>query len=334
MGNLVVDGDGLLEGGELDGVDDGDEELGLDDGGIVVDGDESGVDKVSGSLDLGSSGEDLSSLGLDGLNAFGELLDGGLGVDGTAEGGGVEGVSDADLSVRLGEAGNGLVVDLLVDEDTTGRCAALTGSSDRAEESGRDGQLEIGIVHNDKGVVSSELQNGLSETTVNSGGNTLSDLGGSSEGDEGNTLILNHALSNDGSRTNNGSANGGVDSISAEDTLKDLGHGESAERSGGGSLPDVHVSANQRDGRVPGEDGHGEVEGGDDTDNSKGVVNLHKSVTSTLRVQDGASNGTADSGGEIANVNHLLDLSETLSQDLTHLNGDQLSYHVKEKKEC
>src|SRR6266852_2871175 len=50
------------------------------------------------------------------------------------------------------------VVDTLLHDDATGRGAALAGGAESAPESAFDGEVEVGIVEHDHGVLAAEFQ--------------------------------------------------------------------------------------------------------------------------------------------------------------------------------
>ena len=121
----------------------------------------------------------------------------------------------------------------------------------------------------------------------------------------------------------------GGQSAGRADVLGGLGEepvGRPARISGvrSGRLPDHGVAADQGDGGVPGPDGHGEVERGDDADDAERVPGFGQPVAGAFG-GDGASvelAGQADR--EVADVDHLLDLAERLGADLARLDGDQI----------
>jgi len=100
LGHSVIDFDGLIEGVEFDDVEDGSKELFVQDLSVLVDGDDGGFNEESLSVLQGlTTMEDLTSLFLDFLDTFLVILDGGLGVEGTAEGTFLEGISNYDRFV-------------------------------------------------------------------------------------------------------------------------------------------------------------------------------------------------------------------------------------------
>src|SRR5690606_17275783 len=98
---------------------------------------------------------------------------------------------------------------------------------------------------------------------------------------------------------------------------------DSRERGPLRRLPDDGVATDGRDGRVPRPDRHWEVEGGDHTDGAEGVPLLVHAVLRPLRGDGEPVELTGETYREVADVDHLLHLSDALGEDLAHLQGDQ-----------
>ena len=67
-------------------------------------------------------------------------------------------VADAAPSTAAREAGEELVVDLLVDDRDAERGAPLTGGAETAEQRALDGEVEVGVGQDDQGVLAAELE--------------------------------------------------------------------------------------------------------------------------------------------------------------------------------
>lgn len=246
----VVDLDGMLERLDLHGVENRDKDLVLDNVSIGADAGDGRGDKVTGALEDVASGEDLAALGLDSLDTLLVVLDSSLGVKGAAEGAGLERIADADRLVGLGQLLDELVMDLLVQQEAASGGATLTGSADGGKENGAESQVEISVVHDNNGVVTAELEERLAEAL----GNSLADLaangGGTSEGEEADTVVFDHGLTDIGATSDQG-AEGTGEAVLDKDLLEDLGHGDRGQVGGWGALPDNGVTADESDGRVP-----------------------------------------------------------------------------------
>src|SRR5699024_6167464 len=82
-------------------------------------------------------------------------------------------------------------------------------------------------------------------------------------------------------------------------------------------LPHHSIAADQGQSRVPGVDGYREVEGGDDTDDTEWMPGLHESVARALGRHGQAVEHAGLSDGEVANIDHLLNLTLSLGHGLT-----------------
>lgn len=240
----------MLERLDLHGVEDRDKDLVLDNVGIGANAGDGRGNKVTGALEDLASGEDLAALSLDSLDTGLVVLDSGLGVERAAESTSLERIADTDRLVSLGELLNELVVDLLVEQEAASGGAALTGSANGSKENGTESQVEISIVHDNNGVVASELEEGLAEAL----GNSLADLttngSGAGEGKETDTVVLDHGLTDIGATGNQG-AKGTGKAVLDKDLLEDFGHSDGRQVGGWGALPDDGVTADESDGRVP-----------------------------------------------------------------------------------
>ena len=115
-----------------------------------------------------------------------------------------------------------------------------------------------------------------------------------------------------------GRHSGGLDGL-----VEERRAGQRGQRSQLGRLPDHRVAAHERDHRVPGPDRGREVEGGDDGHHSTRVPRLHEAVARSLRRHRAALELARQSDGEVADVDHLLDLAQRLRRDLAHLDRDE-----------
>ena len=104
---------------------------------------------------------------------------------------------------------------------------------------------------------------------------------------------------------------------------EDLADGQRRERRLLRGLPDHGIAADQRQGRVPGEGGDGEVEGGDDSADAQGMPGLAHGMARPLRGDGEAIELARETDGEIADVDHLLHLAQPFLQDLAAFQGHQ-----------
>src|SRR6516165_11406213 len=90
-------------------------------------------------------------------------------------------------------------------------------------------------------------------------------------------------------------------------------------------LPDHGIAANDRESRIPRPDRHREIEGGDDAYGTKRMPLLHHSVVWPFAGNGEAIELTRQADREVADVDHLLHLAESLGADLAGLYGDKLA---------
>ena len=88
-------------------------------------------------------------------------------------------------------------------------------------------------------------------------------------------------------------------------------------------LPHQGVAADQRDRGIPRPHRDGKVECGDDADDTERMPGLHQPVAGTLGGDGLAVQLARQPDGELADVDHLLHLAESLRGDLSGFDGDQ-----------
>ncbi|SHV70215.1 Uncharacterised protein [Mycobacteroides abscessus subsp. abscessus] len=99
--------------------------------------------------------------------------------------------------------------------------------------------------------------------------------------------------------------------------------GDGGQRSEFRGLPHHGVATHQRDGGVPGPDGDGKIERGDDADDPERVPVLHEPVSGPLGGDGSPVELARETDRELADVDHLLHLAECLGGDLAGLDGHQ-----------
>ena len=99
--------------------------------------------------------------------------------------------------------------------------------------------------------------------------------------------------------------------------------GEGGEGSFLGGLPDHGVAADEGEGCVPAPDGDGKVEGGDDADDAERVPGFHHAVAGAFGGNGEARELAGETGGEGADVDHLLDFAVAFGEDFAGFDGDE-----------
>eukprot|EP00047_Mylnosiga_fluctuans_P013855 m.33831 g.33831 ORF g.33831 m.33831 type:complete len:546 (+) comp5145_c1_seq1:34-1671(+) len=324
LARLVVDRDGLVEALALHDIEDGHEGLLQHDLGVVLDGDDRRLHKVARAGDGLAAGEDLTALGDCALDGGLVVLDGRLGVQRAAQDAGMQGVADLDLLVRRKQTRRHLVVHRLVQDQAAGGGAALAGGADGSEEHGTDGHVNVRVVHDNDCVVAAQLEERLAEAALDGDGDLAADARAAREADQVDLRVLGHLLA-DLSTATDGGTDGAGQVVRLEDLADDVGDSDGAQRRRWGPLPQVHVAANKADGVVPAKDSNREVEGGDDADQPEGIPVLQQVVAGALGRDDLARERAGQADSEVADVDILLHFALALSQNLAHLQRDQLA---------
>jgi len=167
--------------------------------------------------------------------------------------------SESQLRGVRGSSLNELVIDLLVDESAGSSAAALTGVEEQTEVSLLDCEVNVSIVHDDVGGLTTELEgDSLEVVGVRVTHDVISDFGRSSEGnlvDIGVLSELRSALTLTGEDVDN--------SLGESSFNGELGHAEGREGSLFSNLGDGDTSSGKGGTPFPGSHEGGEVPGDD-----------------------------------------------------------------------
>jgi len=175
--------------------------------------------------------------------------------------------------------------------DSSQTCASLTTGSNSCEDSSLEGDLKVGVWHDDCSVVATKFEDGLSEASMNIGADTTADISRASEGDERNSGVLNHSISDIWSITSADSHNT-VEAVCLEDVTDDFTCSNCHKRDSLSSFPDDLISANKSERCVPSHDGDWEVKCCNHTNISNWVPDLHHEMRWSLRVEYFTINGS------------------------------------------
>jgi hypothetical protein len=167
-----------------------------------------------------------------------------------------------------GSSLNELIVDLLVNESAGSSAAALTSVEEQTEVSLLDGEVDVSVVHDDVGGLTTELEgDSLEVVGVGVTHNVISDFGRSGEGNLVDITMLSELRS--------AAALTGED---VDDTLGessfvgDLSHAEGREGSLLSNLGDGDTSCGEGGSPLPGSHEGGEVPGDNLGGNTNGLV--------------------------------------------------------------
>mmetsp|Transcript_16672 Transcript_16672/g.39219 ORF Transcript_16672/g.39219 Transcript_16672/m.39219 type:complete len:535 (-) Transcript_16672:7-1611(-) len=321
LGDAVVLLDGLVKGLDLHDVHDRGEHLLLNTLGAVVDLDNAGLHKVARAGHALAADQHLATEALSVLDSVLEHLHGGGVVKRAKQSLGVQGVAVRDLLVRGDEGLHEAVVDALLQVQAAQAGAALASRADGSEQHSALGHLDVAVLHNDHGVVSSQLQERAAEAASDSLVHDLTDLGAAGEGQQVNASVVGHCLADVGSAAAEGS-NAGVRAGLLEDIGHDLLCGNGQEGRRGGRFPDLGVARDERHRGVPSEHGVREVESADDANVAQGGPCLEHHVVGALRRQNLTRDLTAHAARQLTHVNVFLHFTDTLRTDFPHLKGN------------
>ena len=292
--------------------------------------DDGRLDKVARAVDAVAAADDLAALLARPFQGVLIVVDGAL-VDQRAHEDAVfERIADGDAAVGLDELAHHVVGDGLVEEEPAQAGAALTGGAHRAEEDGAQRQVEVGVGLDDDGVVAAELEDAAAEASWRRlrrrAGPCCVEPVKETSGTRG-SLIIRSPTTEPGPMDEVEDA---LQAVPLHHGVADVLHGDGGQRCRRRRLPDRGVAADGGQGRVPGPDRDREVEGRDDADHAQRVPLLVHPVARPLGVHGLAVELARQPDGEVADVDHLLDLAEALGQDLAHLQGDEPAQGVLE----
>ena len=164
-----------------------------------------------------------------------------------------------------------------------------------------------------------------SRRAAQAAGDDLADVaahpGRAGGGDERDARVVDEALADGRAVADDQAEDGRVNVVGAADALGDLDGGDGGERRLAGGLPDGGIAADGGQRAVPGPDGDGEVEGGDDADDAERVPLLHHPVLRALGGDGQAVELAREADGEVADVDHLLHFAFALGEDLAGISS-------------
>ena len=212
----------------------------------------------------------------------------------------------------------------LLDDDPAGGGTALAGGADGPEVDGPQGDVDVALVAHDDGTVATQFQDMAAEALLHQGAHVAATGHRACVGDQGHPGVGVDEVADVAAPADGQAADGGVEPEVPQHLLGDLRAGDGREGGLGGRLPQNGIAADQGDGCVPAPDRHGEVEGRDDAHHAQGVPLLLQAVLAALAGHGEAVELPGQAHGEVADVDHLLDLAQALAQGLAHLQGHQL----------
>jgi len=169
----------------------------------------------------------------------------------------VEAVADFDFPGAGDELVDELAVDAFLHDDAAGRGAALSGGAEGAPEAAFDGEVEVGVVEHDHGILAAEFERAMFEALGGRRAYDSADRRRAGERDGADDGML-------GERRSDFGAEAGDD---VDDAFRDAGVGQRLNKVEGGErrvlrgLDHAGVAADYGGQDFPRGDGHGEVPG-------------------------------------------------------------------------
>lgn len=270
VGGLVTSLDDLFLGLELGDGAHGAEDLFLHDLHVLADtGEDGGLDEVSLLTVSLTTGLELGTRLLAGLDVVHDSVVLELADLGTLEGVGGEWVTDHVLLRSLSEGLDELVVHARLHVDAGSGTAALTVVEKDTEVDPRDGVLDVGVVEHNVGRLATELEGDLLEVGLGRGlENGSADNGGTSEGN-----LVDVHVRGDGGTSRLAETGEDVDHTSGDPGLLAKSGGvQTRERGLLGGFQDNDVTSGKRRADLPGPHEQGEVPWDDLTTHTDGLV--------------------------------------------------------------
>ena len=237
----------------------------------------------------------------------------------------VGGFFDARTEAEFGGAGHQAldqpVVDRRVDDQAAGGRAALAGGAEGAPERAFDGQVEIGVVHDDFGVLAAAFQRHPFARASAFGGDVLAGFGRAGDRDQADFGITAHrfadrraaALHQVDDAAGHSGVSKGADELGAA-------HGRV-----GGRLEDNGVAADQGVERFPGGNGHGKVPRRDQSADADRLADGEAELVGQFRRGRVAVEASAFAGGQFGHVDGLLHVAAAFGDGLAGLACDPLA---------
>ena len=264
-----------------------------------------------------AAGEQLCAFGEGDLDIFGRGFNL-AGIDlGAYLDGFVESVADFEFLCAVDEAGGELGGNSLLEQDAAGGGAALAGGAEGSPERAVEGEIEVGVVHDDLRVFAAHFE----RDGLEGGGGALADErtdgAGAGKADGADVGVLD-----EGSADGRAGAGNDIDDAGREAGVDERMHEVvGGERRIGGGLDDAGVAGDEGREELPTGNGHGEVPGSDEADDADGHADAHGELVLQLAGGGLAEEAAAFAGYVEGFVDGFLDVAAGLGEDLAHFAG-------------
>ena len=232
-------------------------------------------------------------------------------------GGGIQAVADFQGFGARDEFFDELVVDFLVHGDAAGGGAALAGGAEAAPDGAVDGEIEVGVVHDDDDVLAAHFQMALFERGRAGGADDAAHFGGAGEADEVDIGMLQERRAGVGPVAENDVHDAARQAGFVENLHQIVG----GERRIFGGLDDHRVAADQRGHRFPRRNRHREIPGRDQSRDADRRAHGHGEFVGQLGRSGLAEQAAAFAGHEVGHVDGFLHVAARFGEDFAHLAG-------------
>src|SRR5437667_2045499 len=205
------------------------------------------------------------------------------------------------------------------------RSAALTCSSDRAEENRLRRHFQVSSWANDQRVVAPEFHDCLPQPAMDGFRDVQSHRDRASSGNQWNSRVVGKFLTDRFAVTNQQTEDCRIGTRFATNAFGNLCDRNRSQRSFFRRFPNGRVATNCSEGGIPGPDRHRKIKRGDYGDESERMPLLHQTMVFSLRLNRQAVKHARLADGEIADVDHLLNFAFTFGNDLAGLESDELT---------
>ncbi len=285
------------------------------------------LDEMAGPIQARTAGKHLAARGTGTLERRQVTLHRGFVGQRAHQRGGLQRIADAHLLVGRDQFFDDFIGDVFVQEQPARAGAALAGGADRAEHDRRDGKLQVGRTVDDDGVVAAQFEQALAHALSHLCADLAADLAGAGERHQGDALVADEALGELMARFHEAGKYRRKISIFQRlvDNILNCGAAQHALRR---RLPDGGIAADRGQQRIPGPDRDREIECGHDPDHAERVPLVVHPVARALGVHGLAVQHARLTDGEVADIDHFLDLAVALGLDFAHLHRDQAAERI------
>ena len=250
---------------------------------------------------------DVAEIGLELL-----LIDGGSHLHGF-----VEAVTDLQLLRAVHVAFDELAVDAFLHDDAAGGGAALAGSAEASPESAFDGEVKVGVVEDDHGILPPEFERAMLEALSGDAAHDATNCGRAGQRDGAHVAML-------GERRPYLRAEAGHD---VDDAFGKSGIDQRANQVEGRQrrvlrgLDDAGVAADDGGQQLPRGDRHGKIPGRDHAADADGLPHRHRELVGHFRGRGGTEHAAPFAGVVVSSVDGFLHVAAGLGEHFTHFAG-------------